>query len=180
MVTKTFTIGQEQIHNGENYQYLGVTLDHNLNFAKLANIIFSLASHKFYLLTKIRNLLTKHMALSIYKTKILPYFDYGDIFYMDTHVRATDKLQKLHNRALRICLRSEPMASQDSLHRQAGLPLLENRRRAHLRNCMYKRKGNHIYIYYKGAREWNGLDVNTRNTPTYILQGRKGVEWPRC
>ena len=37
------------------------------------------------------------MALCIYKTKVLPYFDYGDIFYIDTHVRATDKLQ---NRAL--------------------------------------------------------------------------------
>ena len=41
--------------------------------------------------------LTRRMALCIYKTKVLPYFDYGDIFYIDTHVRATDKLQ---NRAL--------------------------------------------------------------------------------
>ena len=33
-----------------------------------------------YMLSKIRNLITNKQAITIHKNKILPYFDYGDIF----------------------------------------------------------------------------------------------------
>ena len=187
-------IGGELVHYVKDYKYLGVTLDCRLNFEKYAYLISKLVSHKLYLLGKIRGFLTEHMALSIYKMKILPYFDYGDIFYLGTHVRATDKLQKLQNRALRICLRSAPRESTENLHKKAKVPLLENRRLAHLRNVMFKRKELGIgedqnpsrtrihdaytfkvvparnkaferSICYKGAREWNRLNVNGPVTP---------------
>ena len=44
------------------------------------------------------------MALTIYKSKIMPYFDYGDIFLMGVQVKTSDTLQKLQNRALRLIL----------------------------------------------------------------------------
>ena len=90
---------------------------------------------------KIRSFLTRQIALCIYKTKVSLYFDYGDIFYIDTHVRATDKLQQLQKRALRICLKSAPREPPENLHREAVIPLLSDRRLAHLRNVMFKRKG---------------------------------------
>ena len=76
------------VHFVGDYKYLGVMLDCRLNFEKHADAIGKLVSHKLYLLGKIRSFLTRQMALCIYKTKVLPYFDYGDIFYIDTHVRA--------------------------------------------------------------------------------------------
>ena len=138
------------------------------------------------------------MALCIYKTKVLPYFDYGDVFYIDTHVSATDKWQKLQNRALRICLKSARREPTENLHREAVIPLLSDRRLALLRNFMFKRKESGKFldltpprtrvhdaitfrtvnptnksfersIYFKGAREWNNLDINTRNLPTLAL-----------
>ena len=59
-----------------HYKYLGVHLDSKLNFQTHLNQVYKLASHKIYLLSKIRNLLTEHAALTIYRSKILPYFDW--------------------------------------------------------------------------------------------------------
>ena len=202
------SLGQEVIHNVDSYKYLGIILDIKLNFEKHTKSVYSLGSHKIYLLGKTRNYLTTTMALTIFKSKILPYFDYGDIFYMDTHARVLKKLQVLQNRALRICLRSQPRESRDVLHREAGLPLLENRRFTHLRNFMYARKDNGDYvdtnvnstrahdavrfkielaksktfersIYYKGAKEWNSLDSSTRNIPPLLDFKRNQKNWLR-
>ena len=41
----------------------------------------------------------------VYKTKILPYFDYADILCIGSYRLTLKKLQKQQNRALRICLR---------------------------------------------------------------------------
>ena len=78
-----------------------------LNFQTHLNQVYKLASHKIYLLSKISNLLTEHAALAIYRSKILPYFDYGDILYHSALNHNADRLQKLQNRALRICLKQE-------------------------------------------------------------------------
>ena len=202
------SLGQEVIHNVDSYKYLGIILDNKLNFEKHAKSVYSLGSHKIYLLAKTRNYLTTTMALTIFKSKILPYFDYGDIFYMDTHAIVLNNLQVLQVRALRICLRSQPRESRDVLHREAGLPLLENRKITHLRNFMCARKDNGDYvdtnvnstrahdavrfkmelaksktfersIYYKGAKEWNSLDSSTRNIPTLLDFKRNQKNWLR-
>ena len=66
-------------------------------------------------------------AIRVYKTKILPYFDQGDLSYMGSHLKSTDKLQKLQNRALRICLNTGPRNSRNTLHVQVEIPLLERK-----------------------------------------------------
>ena len=74
------------------YKYLGVTLDNNLNFQSHVNQIHKLAAHKIFILSKIRPYITVNAAIRVYKTKILPYFDQGDLFYMGSHLKSTDKL----------------------------------------------------------------------------------------
>ena len=69
-----------------------------------------MVAHKLYLLSRIRRYITKGQAITIYKSKVAPYFDYGDIFLMNISSKTTDKLQKLQNRALRICLTRDGMA----------------------------------------------------------------------
>ena len=59
------------------FNYLGVKLDSRLTFESHANECIHLVSHKKILLTKIRTYIDKKQALTIYKSKILPYFDYG-------------------------------------------------------------------------------------------------------
>ena len=77
----------------------------------------------------------------------------------------SDKLQKLQNRALRICLNTGPRNSRNTLHVQAEIPLLEFRRISHLRNYMYKRKENPVYI--------ENAQVNTRRHDAVMVKSVK-------
>ena len=78
-----------------HYNYLGVKLDNDLSYELQVKETQKPVAHKIYLLSRIRPYLSKPQALLIYKTKVLPYFDYGDILYHQTGIRAMNKLQKL-------------------------------------------------------------------------------------
>ena len=91
-------MGYKPVHFTDNYKYLGVTLDKGLNFQLHVKNVYNLAAHKIYLLGIIRPYLTIESALFVYKTKVLPYIDYGDILYHKTHKQAINKIQRLQNR----------------------------------------------------------------------------------
>ena len=101
------TIAGEEIMFVDEYKYLGIILDKHLSFTKHIRYVQGLAAHKIYMLSKIRPCITQSVAIRIYKTKVLPYFDQGDILFIDAFKKDTDKLQKLQNRALRICLNTK-------------------------------------------------------------------------
>ena len=73
---------------------------------------------------------------------ILPYADYGDIFFINANAKQLKKLQTLQNRALRICLNVALLTPVEILHQSAQIPMLRIRREVHLRNFMYKMKNN--------------------------------------
>ena len=76
-----------------SYKYLGITLDNSLNLNLQIQQTMNKVSHKLYILSKIRQFLTKESAILIYKTMILPYFDYGDIAYMFSSKNELNKLE---------------------------------------------------------------------------------------
>ena len=178
------------------FNYLGVKLDSRLTFEMHANECLRLVSHKLFLLTKIRKYIDKKQALTIYKSKIMPYFDYGDIFLIGVQVKTRDMLQKLQNRALRLVLNKDSRYNVWQLHHEAITPMLDKRRECHLLNCMYNRKYKAQYIHnpnrhlraygapvfieyqaqnatfersvlFRGSQAWNQLTVNIRNIQTY-------------
>ena len=178
------------------FNYLGIKLDNKLDFEAHAKECLRLVSHKLYLVSRIRNIINNIQALTIYKSKILPYFDYGDIFYNNTYVRTTNKLQKLQNRAIRLCLGHDSRYNVALLHQESKIPRLENRRHVHLLNFIYPRSRNHSYtnilniplrrydapilyepipnnesfrrsILYQGAIVWNALPVEKRAIDTH-------------
>ena len=115
-------IAGEDVHFVNDYKYLGIILDKNLTFVKHVKYIQGLAAHKIYMLSKIRPSITQSTAVKIYKTKVLPYFDQGDILYMDAFSKDVSKLQKLQNRALRICLNENNRQHISNLHNRAKIP----------------------------------------------------------
>ena len=54
--------------------------------------------------SKIRRFITEHSAIRIYKSMLLPYFDYGDIVYDKARQIDLDKLQRAQNKCLKICM----------------------------------------------------------------------------
>ena len=79
-------------------------------------------------------------------SKILPYFDYGDIFYINTFVRSRDKLQRLQNRGLKLCLGHHARYDTDLIHVEARVAKLEPRRVCHLSNFVFYRAHDPGYV----------------------------------
>ena len=98
-------INKEKLGIVPTYKYLGINLDQTLSFKYHTGNLVNLINHKLYMFSKIRRYLNDHSAISIYKTMILPYVDYGDICYMSSNIPEVKKLNNHHIRGLRICFR---------------------------------------------------------------------------
>ena len=114
------------------YKYLGETIDEILSFNAHVNNTIKLVSHTIFLLQKFY--ITDNAAIKIYKSMILPYLDYGDIFFMNANSIQVKKLQTLKNCALTIG-NSIPNIPIDILHQAAQIPKLIARRETHLLLC---------------------------------------------
>ena len=140
-----------------------MTLDSSLSYKPHLATVVRNVSHKIYLLSRVRKFMSNRTALLVYKTMILPFFDYADVIYHNARVNELDKLQRLQNRALKLCLGLHKREDTELVHRTAKVPLLENRRRSHVFNFMYKR-----------MEMKHNLDVPVKNTrsadaPRFIL-----------
>ena len=98
---------------------MGIILDSHLSYTKHLNNVERMVSHKINLLGKVRQNLSFNTSILAYKTMILPYFDYGDILYMNTNQALLGKLQKLQNRALNIYLQPNGFVTLEYLHRES-------------------------------------------------------------
>ena len=181
----------------DHYKYLGVTLDKNLNYKLHIDNLLKTLKYKIYILAKLCPYLTTQSSLNIYKTTIMPYIDYGDIFYQAAFKGSLAKIQDRQTKALKICFKLHGNQDENDLHARANLAILEKRRNSHILNFMYKRKENPVYldqknlqtrayqapkfivpnfniiqfknsILYKGSSMWNELHNETKNIPTYL------------
>ena len=160
------SIGGDDIHYANIFNYLGIKLDEELDFESHAKECLRLVSHKLYLVSRIRNIINKDQAVTIYKSKILPYFDYRDIFYNKTYFRTLDKLQKLQNRAIKLCLGRDSRYNVLRLHRKSKIPKLEYRRQTHLLNSQPNVPGPVQYP----LREYDALIL----IPIFLLMSPSG------
>ena len=72
---KVSTGGGASLQIVPTYKYLGFTLDSTLSLNSHVNNVTKMVAYKINLLAKIRKYLTDNVALKIYKSMILPYFD---------------------------------------------------------------------------------------------------------
>ena len=122
------------------YKYLGVMLDSTLTYKAHIAYVSRIILHKIAVLSAVRKYLTKDVAIKVYKSMVLPYFDYGDVIYHTAGKGDLEKLQRLQNRCLKICLRTDMRQDTLRVHSLTSSNLLKERREAHVCNFMYKRK----------------------------------------
>ena len=145
-----------------SFNYLGIKIDSSLTFELHAAECLRMVSHKLYLLSRIRKFITTEQAIVIYRSKIVPYFDYGDVFLMNITNRTKDKLQQVQNRALRICLTAEGRSNVNMLHNACNINTLNDRRSTHLLNFVYNRAQDEEYTK-RGGRELRRYDAPILN-----------------
>ena len=132
------TYCDQEIEQVESYKYLGIMLDDKLNFSKHAAYIRSKVIPRLRMLGKLKQTISKNLKLLLYKTLIMPLFDYGDIIYDGLNQRDSIMLQRLQNSALRIILDVNREHSTELMHSELNLLKLEQRRKHHTCHQTYR------------------------------------------
>ena len=182
----TLNIANQQLQQVPSYKYLGVTLDSVLSYSNHITTILNTVSHKSYILSKISHYITKRSVIRIYKSMILPYFDYADIVFDKVNCSELEKLQRAQNRYLQICLLANNKTNTDYIHSITNTPLLKFIRKVHLRNYMYTNLGKDWLLDVKPVntrlRDAPLFNVKKSNTTAYdrSVQHNGANEWNCC
>ena len=109
-------IDGQSIERVSSFKYLGIKVDPGLTFDSHVASIQSKTLAKIKLLGRARAFLPQELCLSVYKSLVLPMFDFNDFIYDCL------TLQKLQNIAFRSILRHDKRASVLLMHEQLGMP----------------------------------------------------------
>ena len=74
-------INQQSLEKANNFKYLGVIINENLNLADHVDYVQSKVSRRLGILKRIRHLLPTKTREIVFNTLILPILDYGDIVW---------------------------------------------------------------------------------------------------
>ena len=113
-------------------------LDARLNFAEHTSYIKSKTFPKIKLLSRLSYILERDILLQLYKTLILPIFDFGDVLYHKLTPQDSDTLQCLQNTACHAILKADFRTHIVDLHDDLAMPTLYQRHCQHIENYMHK------------------------------------------
>lgn len=129
----------DKINKVDSFVYLGVRLDSELRFEETASDTIKKVSHKIYNLSIIRKCISTTTAILLYKTMVLPYFNYTNFLMCSCNERTKQKLQRLQNRGLRVALRCDVRTRVADLHQRCRMQNLDDRRNYDILKIMYYR-----------------------------------------
>lgn len=114
-------IDSYNIEKASEYKYLGAIIDNKVKFNSFFKSIKQCICSRMITLRKVRYSLETKEALLLYKSKILPYYDIGDLFYDSANADQDRCLQTLQNKCIRIIYGSYSGLSTDVLHKKGNL-----------------------------------------------------------
>ena len=198
------SVNKQYLQVVPTYKYLGFNLDQTLNYKYHLGTVINNISFKLYLFSKVRRFLNEKSAIIVYKTMILPFYDYCDVIYSFSNIPELSKLDRHHLRGMKTCLDNGYRLNDEELFINCKLSSLENRRKVHTRNYLFNKKdqcenNNNINtrlhdgpvfkvihpnvetvkrsIWYGGSIEWNALDAEIRNITGLIQFKRVQKSW---
>lgn len=128
-----------------------------------------------YNLGLIRKFLNNESAVIVFKAYILSRVEYGAIFCISARNSVLNKLQKIVNRGLRICYRTNYYESNYNLHVKARLLPLRLRRKLATLNQVYLMNQRLL----KGSPLKDGIDFISRKVTRHNKLNYIRCEFPR-
>ncbi len=122
----------------DSFKYLGMKLDSLLNFSENVSYIKGKTLPKLKLLGRLSYSLDSTTLLTLYKTLIVPIFDFGDACYHRMTQADGEMLQRLQNMACRAILKVNSYAHISDMHDTLDIATLYQRRCQHICNTMHK------------------------------------------
>ena len=169
--TKKCTIIQlaidgKAIQRVPSFKYLGVILDPTISFRAHIEHVSNTVSHKMFMLSKVRRYLNNESMLCIYRSMVLPYLDYADVAFSGASSNLLEKLQKLQEKCLKICLNIHGKCDRNVLHNRASVNKLADRRATHVNCYMYQRLTKGI----RRREDQEGvMRTRARSAPSFVV-----------
>lgn len=135
-------IAGNTLENVHEFKYLGVWLDTTLSWNVNTEKIASKIKKRTGLLRRIRSVLPKSTLNMLYKSMIIPHFDYCDVVWGNTNKTNLAKLDTLQNTAGKVILGLPRRFPTHTLLNMLGWNKLSIRRSTHLNIMVYKSLSN--------------------------------------
>ena len=133
-------------------------MDNKLQFNDHIKNNINKAGHKVYMLSRVRQYVNTNTALTIFKSMILPYIEYGNIFNGTCNEIYKHKLQVIQNNALKIALNKNNLYSTVDLHIEAKILPCKYRRLMMLQKITFNElKENVALVDKKDIRAHDGI-----------------------
>ena len=98
----SININRSVIKSSNSEKLLGITIGSDFTFDKHINTLCWKASQKLHALSRISKYLSEHIKWILYKTFIMPQFNYCPLIWMCHSRGLNDKIDNIHKTALRI------------------------------------------------------------------------------
>ena len=134
-------LGQELIQTSNSVELLGVKIDNNLNFTEHVSNLCKKGNQKFHTLARISKYLDEDKLKIIMKTFILSQFNYCPLVWMFHSRKLNHKINRLHERALRLVYKDKMLSFQELLEKDDSVTI-HHRNLQRLATEMYKIKNN--------------------------------------
>ena len=109
-------------------RFLGIDFDKRLSFNKHINEITTRANQRMNVLRALsRSRVSAPVIMRLYKVYILSLIEYGSSSFIATSKGNRDKLQRVQNEAIRLCLNLPRYIRIDLLHEYAGIDRIWDR-----------------------------------------------------
>ena len=120
-------LGLEEISNDQSVELLGIKIDKNLNFTEHVTKLCKKGNQKLHALARISKYLNKDKLKILMKAFVISQFNYCPLTWMFHNRTLNNKINKLHERALRLVYKDITLSFQDMLN-------LDNSMTIHHRN----------------------------------------------
>ena len=187
--TQTLTLGKEVIHSKNSVELLGINIDKNLNFTDHISNLCNKGNLKLHALARISKYLNESKLKLIMKTFIQSQFNYCPLVWMFHNRTLNQKINKLHERALRIIYKNDNLTFQELLDKD-GSVTIHQRNLQKLATEMFKIKNHfsplpiqNIFIEkvhqhnLRYKRQWENYNVRTVRYGTETIRNMGTKTW---
>ena len=130
-------INGNKISNTKFEKLLGVTLDHQLNFDQHISNICKTASNKLHALARVSNYMDFNKKKILFNSYFLSQFNYCPLIWMNHKKSINNRINCLHERALRLIYCDDTTSFQELLQRDNSVTIHQKNIQA-LAILMYK------------------------------------------
>ena len=188
--TSFIYLGNEFLECEDSIKLLGVKLDSNLTLNEHVTILLKKGNQKLHALIRISKYLNEHKLKLIMRTFIESQFNYCPLLWMFCSRTLNAKINKLHERALRVVYKCDHLTFQQLLEKDTSFTIHERNLQKlavemfKVKNKisplpvqeLFKFRGNSAHKV-RNSREWEVPRVRTVNNGTESIRYRGPETW---